>query len=150
MTEILFYHLQDTTIENVLPPLLEKSVERGWRVAVQTGSEERADALDGHLWTYRENSFLPHGTWRESDAADQPILLVPNEDNPNGAKVRFIVDAAGLPKDCATYERVVLVFNGNDDDALSAARTVWTDSKSRGFDMTYWQMDERGKWQKRE
>lgn len=150
MTEILFYHLQDATIEKVLPPLLEKSMERGWRVAVQTGSEERADALDGHLWTYRENSFLPHGTWRESDAPDQPILLVVNEDNPNNATVRFIVDAAGLPKDCATYERVVLVFDGNDDDALAAARAAWADSKSRGFDMTYWQMDERGKWQRRE
>ncbi len=150
MTEVLFYHLQDTTIEKVLPPLLEKSIERGWRVAVQTGSEERADVLDGHLWTYRENSFLPHGTWRDADAAEQPILLIPNEDNPNKATVRFVVDVSGLPKDCATYERVVLVFDGNDDEELSAARAAWLDSKSRGFDQTYWQTDEHGKWQKRE
>ena len=150
MTEVLFYHLQDTTIEKVLPPLLEKSIERGWRVAVQTGSEERAESLDGHLWTYRENSFLPHGTWRDADAAEQPIVLVASDDNPNKATVRFIVDAAGLPKDCGTYDRVVLVFDGNDDDALTAARAAWSDSKSRGFDQTYWQADERGKWQKRE
>lgn len=150
MTEVLFYHLQDTTLEKVLPPLLEKSLERGWRVAVQTGSEERADALDGYLWTYRENSFLPHGTWRESDAPDQPIVLVPSDDNPNKANVRFVVDVAGLPKDCATYERVVLVFDGNDDEALGAARAAWTDSKSRGFQLTYWQMDEQGRWQRRD
>jgi DNA polymerase-3 subunit chi len=149
MTEILFYHLQDTTIDNVLPPLLEKSYERGWRVAVQTGSEERADSLDGHLWTYRENSFLPHGTWRENDAADQPIVLIPSEDNPNGASVRFIIDFARLPTDCAVYQRIVIVFDGNDDEALTAARAAWSDGKSRGFDLTYWQIDERGKWQKR-
>src|ERR1700685_1928225 len=74
MTEVLFYHLQDMTLENVLPPLLEKSIERGWRVAVQSTSEERADALDAHLWTYREDSFLPHSTWRVADADDHPII----------------------------------------------------------------------------
>ncbi|WP_180490058.1 DNA polymerase III subunit chi, partial [Escherichia fergusonii] len=94
-----FYHLQDTTLEKVLPPLLEKSVERGWRVAVQIGSEERAEALDAHLWTYREDSFLPHGTWRDSDAMNQPIVLTMDDGNPNNANVRFIVDTAGLPKD---------------------------------------------------
>ena len=75
MTEVLFYHLQNISIENVLPPLLEKSLERGWRVVVQAASEERADALDAHLWTYREDSFLPHATWRAADqrATDRPI-----------------------------------------------------------------------------
>ncbi|MEH2509283.1 DNA polymerase-3 subunit chi [Nitrobacteraceae bacterium AZCC 1564] len=150
MTEVLFYHLQDTTLEKVLPPLLEKSLERGWRVAVQTGSEERAEALDAHLWTYRDDSFLPHGTWRDSDAADQPVVLVMDEANPNKANVRFVVDTAGLPGDCATYDRVVLVFNGEDDEALNAARTAWTESKSRGFERTYWQTDERGRWQRRD
>lgn len=150
MTEVLFYHLQDTTLEKVLPPLLEKSLERGWRVAVQTGSEERAEALDAHLWTYRDDSFLPHGTWRDGDAADQPVVLVMNEANPNQANVRFVVDTAGLPEDCAIYDRVVLVFNGEDDEALNVARTAWTESKSRGFERTYWQTDERGRWQRRD
>jgi len=149
MTEVLFYHLQDMTLERVLPPLLEKSLERGWRVAVQAGSEERADALDAHLWTYRDDSFLPHGTWRDSDVMNQPVVLVLDEGNPNNATVRFIVDGAGLPKDCATYERIVMVFNGDDDEALGAARAAWTDGKSRGLDLTYWQADERGRWQKR-
>lgn len=149
MTEVLFYHLQDTTLEKVLPPLLEKSLERGWRVTVQAGSEERVDVLDGHLWTWRDDSFLPHGTWRDSDARDQPVVLVMDEGNPNQANVRFIVDGAGLPEDCATYERVVLIFNGDDDEALGAARAAWSDGKSRGFDLTYWQTDERGRWQKR-
>ena len=150
MTEVLFYHLQDMTLENVLPPLLEKSLERGWRVVVQSTSEERADALDAHLWTYREDSFLPHATWRVGDAPEQPIVLIAGDGNPNQASVRFLVDNAALPADCDAYQRVVLVFNGDDGDALAAARSAWTDCKTRGFDVTYWQADERGRWQKRQ
>jgi DNA polymerase-3 subunit chi len=149
MTEVLFYHLQDMTLERVLPPLLEKSLERSWRVVVQAASEERADALDSHLWTYRDDSFLPHGTWRDRDAAEQPVLLSIGNDNPNGAQVRFLVDGAALPDDAERYERVVLIFNGDDDEAASAARATWGDCKARGFDVTYWQPDERGRWQRK-
>jgi DNA polymerase-3 subunit chi len=150
MTEVLFYHLQNMTVENVLPPLLEKSLERGWRVVVQSTSPERADALDAHLWTYRDDSFLPHATWRVNDVAEQPIVLVIEADNPNGANVRFLVDNAALPQDTEAYERMVLLFNGDDADALSAARAAWTDCKSRGFDVTYWQADETGRWRRRD
>jgi len=150
MTEVLFYHLQDMSLESVLPSLLEKSLERRWRVVVQSTSQERADALDAHLWTYRDDSFLPHATWRVADTPDQPIVLAVDECNPNGANVRFLIDSAPLPADSHTYNRMVLVFNGEDGDALAAARGAWTDCKARGFDVTYWQADERGRWQRRE
>jgi DNA polymerase III subunit chi len=150
MTEVLFYHLQDVTLENVLPPLLEKSLERGWRVVVQSTSEERTEALDAHLWTYREDSFLPHATWRVTDVGDHPIVLMVEDSNPNRANVRFLVDSAPLPADSENYDRVVLLFNGDDAEALAAARRAWTDCKARGFDVTYWQADERGRWQKRD
>ena len=150
MTEILFYHLQRQPLERVLPTLLEKSLERGWRVVVQSASEERAETLDAHLWTYRDDSFLPHATWRAGDASDQPIVLTAEEGNPNRANVRFLVDSVPLPPDSGTYERLVLVFNGDDDDALAAARTAWSDCKTQGFEVTYWQADERGRWQRRQ
>ncbi|WP_291853706.1 DNA polymerase III subunit chi [Bradyrhizobium sp.] len=150
MTEILFYHLQNMSIESVLPPLLEKSLERGWRVVVQSTSQERTDALDAHLWSYSEDSFLPHGTSHDGDAQDQPIILSIDERNPNRAQVRFLIDNAALPADSENYERLVLVFNGDDADALTTAREVWTDCKARGFEVTYWQTDERGRWQRRQ
>src|SRR3979490_459035 len=124
MTEVLFYHLQDMTLESVLPPLLEKSLERGWRVVVQSTSEERMEALDAHLWTYRDDSFLPHATWRVADARDQPVVLAIEEGNPNKANVRFLIDKAALPADCDAYERLVVIFNGDDGDALAAARAA--------------------------
>jgi DNA polymerase-3 subunit chi len=150
MTEVLFYHLQGMSLEGVLPPLLEKSLERGWRVVVQSTSLERAEALDAHLWTYSDDSFLPHATWRVADASDQPIILAIDDGNPNRANVRFLVDNAALPEDCDSYERVVLVFNGDDAEAVSAARENWTACKARGFEVTYWQSDERGRWQRRQ
>jgi DNA polymerase III subunit chi len=150
MTEVLFYHLQNMALESVLPPLLEKSLERGWRVVVQSSSQERTEALDAHLWTYRDDSFLPHASWQVADAQDQPIVLAVAEGNPNRANVRFLVDNAALPADSESYERLVLVFNGDEPDALAAARSAWTDCKSRGFDVTYWQADERGRWRRRD
>lgn len=149
-TEVLFYHLQNITLEQVLPTLLEKSLERGWRVCVQASSEERVDALDGHLWTYRDDSFLPHASWRVADASDQPILLTTDPHNPNRADVRFLIDDAALPADADQYRRIVLVFDGNDDDALARARTAWSLCKARGLAATYWQADDGGRWQRRQ
>ena len=150
MTEVLFYHLQNMSVENVLPPLLEKSLERGWRVVVQSTSQERTEALDAHLWTYSDDSFLPHATSAVADAESQPIILSAEEANPNSANVRFLIDNAALPADTERYERVVLLFNGDDSEALDFARQAWKDCKARGLEVTYWQTDDRGRWQRRE
>jgi DNA polymerase-3 subunit chi len=149
MTEMLFYHLQRQPVEKVLPALLEKSIERGWRVVVQAASEERADAIDAHLWTFRDDSFLPHGTWREAEVHEQPILITTRDDNPNAATVRFLVDGAPVPADADTYQRIVLLFDGDDPDAVAVARERWSAAKRDGLTATYWQTDEHGRWQRK-
>jgi len=149
MTEMLFYHLQGQKLEGVLPGLLEKSLERGWKVIVQGASEERIDALDAHLWTFRDDGFLPHGTWREPESDQQPVLLTVNDGNPNAASVRFLIDGARVPADADAYQRIVLVFNGDDEDAVAAARAHRTEAKAKGFETTYWQPDEQGRWAKK-
>ena len=83
MTEVRFYHLQRKTLEDALPQILEKTLERGWRAIVMAGSEERVEALTQHLWTYKEFSFLPHGSARDGDAEHQPIWLTAEDENPN-------------------------------------------------------------------
>jgi DNA polymerase III subunit chi len=152
MTEVLFYHLKGQTPEQVLPALLQKSLERGWRVVVQASSDERVEALDAHLWTWRDDSFLPHGTSRDAEAAQQPIMLTATADNPNGATVRFLVDGAEMTDDLADaskgYERIVMLFDGDDPDALEAARARWTKAKTAGAEVTYWRADENGRWQR--
>ena len=149
MTEVLFYHLQRQPLERVLPSLLERSLQRGWRVVVQTSSDERVDALDAHLWTYRDDGFLPHGTAKEADTAEQPVLITTGDHNPNGAQVRFLIDGAPVPVDAAAYERIVLLFDGEDEEAVAAARVCWGEVKALGFEATYWQPDEQGRWAKK-
>jgi DNA polymerase-3 subunit chi len=149
MTEILFYQLQNRPLEQVLPSLLEKSLERGWRVVVQAASDERIEALDAHLWTYRDDSFLPHGAAHQAEASAQPILLTASSDNPNGANIRFLIDRAPIPQDVSAYQRIVLIFDGDDADALAFARERWRDVKDAGIEATYWQADENGRWQQK-
>jgi DNA polymerase III subunit chi len=149
MTDILFYHLQHKPLEAVLPTLIEKSLERGWRAVVQATSAERLAALDDHLWTFSDESFLAHCTEKELDAAEQPVVLTLGEANPNAAAVRFLVEGAPVPAEVAAYERVVLLFDGNDEAALAAARAEWKSVKAAGHEATYWQQDSRGRWEKK-
>ena len=128
--------------------LLEKSLERGWRVAVQASSQERIEALDQYLWTFREDSFLPHATDRDGDVALQPVLLTLSADNRNAAQVRFLIDGVPMPADAASYLRIISIFDGEDLEAVAAERARWSDSKAKGFDVTYWQADPQGRWQR--
>jgi DNA polymerase-3 subunit chi len=148
-TELFFYHLERRRLEDVLPNLLERSLARGWRAAVQAGSEERIEALNALLWSYREDSFLPHGTARDGPAPAQPIYLTVTDENPNGAQVRFLVDGAEIA-DPQPYERVVVIFDGRDEAAVASAREQWQAAKTQGLAVSYWQQDENGRWHKKE
>lgn len=148
MTEILFYHLTESKLEDALPPLLEKSLERGWKVAVQTVGEERRDFLDTHLWTFRDDSFLPHATDTSPVPQNQPILLTASDGNANAASVRFLVDGAEAPA-VEAYERIVFMFDGYDAYQTEMARNHWKRLKTEGHSLTYWQQSPEGRWQKK-
>lgn len=148
MTEVLFYHLEHQPLERVLPALLERTLERGWRAVVQCGSPERCEALDTLLWTYRDDSFLPHGTAKDGPPGNQPIFLTADDANPNGANVRFLVDGAS-PGSWEGYTRIVYLFDGRDPAALEQARQDWRRAKAEGHQVTYWQQTANGRWEKR-
>lgn len=149
MTEVFFYHLTESTLDEALPTLVEKSVARGWRAAIQSSSAETRDHLDNHLWIWRADSFLPHGTDAGERPADQPILLTTDTGDGNGAQIRFLVEGAEPPADLGTYERVVLMFDGLDPEAVDIARNHWRALKAAGHALTYWQQNEEGGWRKR-
>ncbi|TDK37095.1 DNA polymerase III subunit chi [Rhizobium deserti] len=148
MTEILFYHLTESKLEEALPALLEKSVERGWKVVVQTNAEARRDMLDAHLWIFRDDSFLPHGTDEAPMSDAQPVLLTATNENRNQASVRFVVDGADPPP-LGDYTRVVFMFDGHDQIQLETARAQWKNLKGEGHALTYWQQSEEGRWVKK-
>ncbi len=153
MTEVWFYHLQPRRLESALPELLEKALDRGWRVVVQAVSEERLDALDQLLWTFSEASFLAHGRARDGDAELQPIYLSTGIENPNRASARFFVEGAeiagALAHPDAGYERAITLFDGTSDDEVLSAREQWKHLKSLGYALAYWQQAETGKWERK-
>lgn len=145
-SEVLFYHLERQPLERVLPGLLEKTLQRGWRAVVQAGNAERIEALDTTLWTYRDDSFLAHGSAKDGFAAEQPIYLTLNPDTPNGAGVRFLVDGADAP-DYVSHVRLVFLFDGNDEEARAKARQQWTAAKAAGCKVSYWKQSAEGRWE---
>ncbi len=149
MTEIWFYHLQRQPLERVLPNLIGKSLEKGWRVAVQARSEERLDALDSWLWTYSDESFLAHGRARDGDFGLQPVYLTAGLENPNGSALRLFIEGAEMAPALAgsAYARAVALFDGNNTEELAAARAQWKELKDLGFALTYWQQGANGRWE---
>jgi DNA polymerase-3 subunit chi len=148
MTEALFYHLERASLDSVLPGLLEKSLERGWKAVVRCGSRAMVERLDETLWTYSEESFLPHAADRERAEA-QPIWLTDDDAIPNGADILFLVDnAAAEPVSLSRFTRCVSIFDGRDDAALASARAFWKAVKAEGHDATYWKQSPQGRWEK--
>ncbi len=143
MTEIRFYHLTRKSLEQVLPEFLEKTLERGLKAVVMTGSAERAEALTQLLWTYDPNRFLPHGNAKDGNAEMQPVWLTPDDERPNDAEFLFLTDGAVTTK-ANDYTRVCDIFDGNDPDALAAARRRWGEAKKDAHNLTYWQQTDKG------
>ena len=143
MTEVRFYHLTRTPLEQALPELLEKTLERNQRAVVMTGSPERAESLTQHLWTYKPDGFLPHGNAKDGNAEAQPVWITSDDERPNGASFLFLTDGASSAKR-KDYERVCDLFDGNDPNALAAARQRWAEAKNEGHSLSYWQQTERG------
>ena len=149
MTEIAFYHLEKSPLEQVLPKLLEKTLGAGKRALVLAGSVERVEALAGVLWTYEQGSWLPHGTEQDGAPEDQPVWLATVDDNPNGAAFLFLTDGATSDR-IGDFERCFELFNGRDDGAVNAARERWKSYADAGHDLTYWRQTDAGGWEKKE
>ena len=149
MTEVLFYHLSAQPLERASPEILEKCVARGLRVTLRAGSRERVEALNAHYWTYRDEGFLPHGVAGDGPAERQPIYLTDGEETPNDPQVLMLVDGAeAKPEDMGRFERVVLMFDGNDAEAVDRARGQWRAVSEAGLKAIYWAQDD-GRWVKK-
>jgi DNA polymerase-3 subunit chi len=145
--EFWFYHLESQPLEAVLPLLLEKTLERGWRASVRFSTPEQLDTIDSALWTYREGSFLPHGTARDGHAARQPVFLTLDAANPNGAQALFLLETAA-ESEPQRFARIVRLFGNADEEARALARSEWKTAKEAGFEVSYWQQDASGAWKK--
>ena len=145
--EFWFYHLERLPLEAVLPVLLEKTLQRGWRACLRFSTPERLEAMDSALWTYRDDAFLPHGTGRDGHAARQPVFLTLDGANPNDADALFLVETA-RESEPERFVRVSRLFDSADEEAKTLAREEWRAAKAAGFAVSYWRQDERGSWKR--
>lgn len=147
MTEIRFYHLTTRSLDQALPEILQKALSAGHRILVHTGNEMETERLNTHLWTYRPDSFLPHGSKKDGRPEEQPIWLTPENDNPNNANV-LIATAGTVPE---SFEGITLfcdMFDGRDETRLATARERWASYKDSGHVLTYWQQTDQG-WEQK-
>lgn len=150
MSRVDFYHLQKQTLENVLPLLLQKVFSGGKRAVIRIGNPAHMDDINSYLWTYRDDSFLPHGNKKDGFAEQQPIWLTTEKDNPNHAEYLFLIEGAEANADeIVAYDRVFNIFDGNSEEALTQARGLWTSYKSAGCEVFYWQQNNTGKWEQK-
>ena len=144
-----FYHLTRRPLEATLPMLVGKALQAGWRVAVRGVDPGRMDWLDQKLWQGPEEGFLPHGLAGGPHDADQPVLLTTAPDMPNAAACLMTVDGAGVePDEVQRLERVCILFDGNDPDAVQVARGQWKALTGAGCSAQYWS-EEAGRWEKK-
>jgi DNA polymerase III subunit chi len=148
LPEVWFFHLERQPLDAVLPTLVERTLEKGWRAVVQTAVKERVEAIDALLWTYNPDSFLAHGTKADPHSEHQPVYLTDGQENPNGAACRFLIEGADID-DITGYTRLVYLFDGNEQAALVGARAQWKAAKAKGATVTYWQQTAKGGWEKK-
>ncbi len=151
--EVMFYHLQPQPLERVLPALLQKTLERGWRALVRCGNPLRMKPLSDAIWTWRDESFIPHGTTEDGNVEMQPILIVEDgfTETPNGAEILFLVEGAQpREEDYARFRRICVLFPDADAALKDKARALWKALRERdGLALTYWQQDMRGRWERK-
>ncbi len=144
-----FYHLTRKPLVQTLTMLVGKSLEQGWRVAVRGVHTEGLEALDKALWLGPDDGFLPHGMAGGTHDADQPVLLTTSADAPNGPHCVMSVHGAAVDAaEVARLDRVCVLFDGTDEDALQRARDQWKALKDAGASAQYWS-EESGRWEKK-
>lgn len=148
MTAVSFYHLERQGPDATLPRLLLKARERGWRALVKVANADRLAALDLALWTFADDSFLPHGRAGDPHAEDQPVLLTEEDANANGAAALFVIDGATVPAEIGGFERVAILLDGTDEAALAEGRRVFKVLRQAGHALDYWRQNETGAWYK--
>lgn len=147
-----FYHLTRAPLEVTLPMLLVKARGAGWRVLVRGSDPEQIAWLDQKLWLTPEDGFLPHGVAGGAHDADQPVLLsadAPGVAAANDPACLMTVGGAPVtPDEVKRLQRVCVLFDGNDAQALDRARVQWKDLTTAGCAAQYWS-EEGGKWEKK-
>ena len=149
MGDVYFYHLTRRPLDAVLPMLLERALQAGWRIDVRGTDAARMAWLDERLWLGAEEGFLPHGLAGGAHDRLQPVLLTSECQDLAGRECVMSVDGAVLTsEEVAGVTRACILFDGNDGAAVQRARGQWKELTGAGCKAQYWS-EESGRWEKK-
>jgi DNA polymerase-3 subunit chi len=144
-----FYHLTRAPLEETLLVLLGKARGAGWRIAVRGSDPQRMGWLDDRLWQGPADSFLPHGLAGGPHDALQPVLLTTAAEAANAPDCVMAVDGATVSaEEVQALQRVCILFDGTDPEAVQHARVQWKTLTGAGCSAQYWS-EESGRWEKK-
>lgn len=140
MTEIAFYHLTRSTMTEVLPALLGRTLNARKRAVIRCQDTTQVEAIDTALWDVEPPLWLPHG--RQDDPEEQPIWITCKDENPNSASYLFLLGDAQT-EDFNLFERVFLLFDGRETSHVERAHHLRRRMRERGHTVSYWEQKGR-------
>ena len=111
--------------------LLEKAYLRNHRVFVYCDHQEDARLLDELLWTYKEESFIPHNLQGEGPEPP-PAVQIGFGPEPRGFNDILINMARTIPPFHSRFRRIIEIV-GNQDDAKAISREHYREYRAKGF-----------------
>jgi DNA polymerase-3 subunit chi len=147
MPEIRFYHVQKLEKDAAIPALVSKAYDSGYRIVVLTESEQQTKKINELLWTWKDDSFLPHGTDKDEKPEDHPIWISSKNKNPNNATM-VLLTAPALETSLDDYELCCIMIDGQKPDDIEKGRIKWKELKEKGASLSYWQQENTGTWKK--
>ena len=135
MTRIDFY--QTSGDEHAFAcRLIDMVYRKGRQIYVHTSTEELARTLNEQLWTFKEDSFVPHSL--HSEAMDVPIKI--GFDHEPEEHQDVLVNLSGqIPHFFSRFDRVAEIVPV-DQNSRESARENYAYYKERGYVLNYHQI----------
>ncbi len=101
--------------------LTETAYRQGLKIFINTASEQETARFDDLLWTYKEESFLPHTTLshRTPHTLPPPILIGTQIDQTLSSDA-LINLSNNIPHELSSFRRVAEVIHNNEHSKSSA------------------------------
>jgi len=110
--------------------LADKAYGLGHTVYLFTASEARAAALDDLLWTFRQDSFVPHERYPLVGEEGSPVLV--GTAAPATVEAQVLINLAdALPEGFERYERVVELVDQH-PEVLAQSRERFRQYREQG------------------
>ncbi|KTD21536.1 DNA polymerase III subunit chi [Legionella lansingensis] len=109
--------------------LLEKAYLRGHRAFVHCGNQQEAHTIDELLWTFKDNSFIPHNLQGEGPEPPPPVQIG-YQGQPRGFDDILLNLSPEIPSFYSRFRRIMEIVV-NDDEAKELSRKHYREYRAK-------------------